>query len=131
MQQGFEATGPRQLLKQAFTFGPIQTPEEADVWHAMLEDRNPITHPYLETLAEAIAANIRAHYAARLVDMAGLVAALSLDQAHAATASKRPKRSKSLRGGSRKFAKPGCLAHVPPEKPGAPPTSTLPSKRPT
>lgn len=79
LHQGFEATGPRQVLKQAFPFGLIQTPEEADVWLAMLEDRNLTTHTNRETLAEAIAANIRAHYAARLADMAERVAALSLD----------------------------------------------------
>lgn len=79
LHQGFDATGPRQVLKQAFAFGLIQTPEEADVWLAMLEDRNLTTHTYREALAEVIAANIRAHYAARLVDMAGRVAALKLD----------------------------------------------------
>ncbi|MFO7542754.1 MAG: HI0074 family nucleotidyltransferase substrate-binding subunit [Thiobacillus sp.] len=79
LHQGFEATGPRQTLKQAFAFGLIPTPEEADVWLAMLEDRNPTTHTYRETLAEAIALNIRAHYAARLVEMADRVAALNLD----------------------------------------------------
>ena len=79
LHQGFEATGPRQVLKQAFSFGLIPTPGEGDVWLAMLEDRNLTTHTYRETLAETIAANIRAHYAARLVDMAERVATLSLD----------------------------------------------------
>lgn len=39
--QGYETTGPRQALKQAFTHGLIQTPEEADIWLAMLEE--PLT----------------------------------------------------------------------------------------
>lgn len=79
LHQGVEAAGPRQVLKQAFSLGVIQTPEEADVWLAMLEDRNLTTHTYRESLAEAIAANVRAHYATRLADMAERVAALCLD----------------------------------------------------
>ncbi len=79
LHQGLEATGPRQVLKQAFAFGLIQTPDEADVWLAMLEDRNLTTHTYREDLAEMIAAHIRADYAARLVDLAETVAALKLD----------------------------------------------------
>ena len=79
LHQGFEATGPRQVLKQAFAFGLIQTPDEADVWLAMLEDRNLTTHTYREALAETIVANVRAHYAARLVDLAERLATLEFD----------------------------------------------------
>ena len=79
LHQGFEVAGPRQVLKQAFAFGLIQTPEEADVWLAMLEDRNLTTHTYREELAERIVANVRAHYAARLVDMAERLATLKAD----------------------------------------------------
>lgn len=79
LHQGFDTPGPRQVLKQAYAFGLIQTPEEADVWLAMLEDRNLTTHTYRETLAETIVANIREHYAALLANMAQRVAALSLD----------------------------------------------------
>ena len=67
------------MLKQAFAFGLIQTPDEADVWLAMLEDRNLTTHTYREALAETIVANIRAHYAARLVDLAERLATLEFD----------------------------------------------------
>lgn len=77
--QGLEATGPRQALKQAFAQGLIQTPEEADIWLDMLEDRNLTTHTYREALAEAIAANIRARYASRLYEMAQRLSTLSLD----------------------------------------------------
>lgn len=79
LHQGFEATGPRQVLKQAFAFGLIQTTDEADVWLAMLEDRNLTTHTYREDLAETIAAHIRADYAARLIDLAERLATLKLD----------------------------------------------------
>lgn len=79
LHQGLEATGPRQVLKQAFAFGLIRTPDEADVWLAMLEDRNLTTHTYREELAETIAAHVRADYAARLVGLAETLAALKLD----------------------------------------------------
>lgn len=79
LYQGYEVLGPRQVLKQAFTHGLIQTTDEADIWLAMLEDRNLTTHTYREALAEAIAAHIRARYAASLHDMAARVAGLSLD----------------------------------------------------
>ena len=45
----------------------------------MLEDRNLTTHTYRETLAESIAANIRAGYAACLHNMAERVARLQAD----------------------------------------------------
>lgn len=77
--QGLEATGPRQAIKQAFAQGLIQTPEEADIWLAMLEDRNLTTHTYREALADAIAANIRARYAACLHEMAVRLSMLGLD----------------------------------------------------
>lgn len=77
--QGLEANGPRQALKQAFAQGLIPTPEEADIWMDMLEDRNLTTHTYREELAEAIAANIRARYAACLHEMAARLSALELD----------------------------------------------------
>ncbi len=54
LHQGLETTGPRQTLKQAFVDGLIATPEEADVWLAMLEDRNLTTHTYREAVAESI-----------------------------------------------------------------------------
>ena len=74
--QGVEVAGPRQTLRQAFAFGLIRTLEEADDWLAMLEDRNLTTHTYRESLAETIAAHVRARYAQLLADMAERVAAL-------------------------------------------------------
>lgn len=79
LYQGLEATGPRQAIKQAFAQGLIQTPEEADVWLDMLEDRNLTTHTYREALADAIAANIRARYAGCLHEMAVRLSTLGLD----------------------------------------------------
>ena len=67
----------RQTLRQAFAFGLIPTPEEADHWLAMLEDRTLTTHTDRESLAETIATHIRARYAALLMDMARRVAALA------------------------------------------------------
>ena len=49
--QGHECGGPRPTLKKAFADGLIATPEEADVWLQMLEDRNLTSHAYDETLA--------------------------------------------------------------------------------
>lgn len=77
--QGLEANGPRQVLKQTFAQGLIQTPEEADIWMDMLEDRNLTTHAYREALAEAIAASIRVRYASRLYELAQRLAALDPD----------------------------------------------------
>src|SRR2546423_11806093 len=45
-RQGYEAGGPRPTLKKAFAEGLIGTPEEADVWLQMLDDRNLTTHAY-------------------------------------------------------------------------------------
>lgn len=79
LHQGFEVAGPRQTLKQAFVAGLIATPEAADIWLAMLDDRNLTTHTYREALAESIVAHIRQRYASQLYDMADRVAKLTLD----------------------------------------------------
>jgi hypothetical protein len=39
-RQGHECGSPRPTIKKAFADGLIATPEEADVWLQMLEDRN-------------------------------------------------------------------------------------------
>jgi nucleotidyltransferase substrate binding protein (TIGR01987 family) len=39
-RQGHECGGPRPMLKKAFAENLIPTPEEADLWLQMLEDRN-------------------------------------------------------------------------------------------
>jgi nucleotidyltransferase substrate binding protein, HI0074 family len=77
--QGVEANGPRQTLKQAFVAGLIASAEDADIWLAMLDDRNLTTHTYRESLAETIAAHIREHYASTLTVMAQKMATLTLD----------------------------------------------------
>jgi hypothetical protein len=41
-------------LKKAFSENLISSPEEADVWFRMLEDRNLTTHAYDEALASRI-----------------------------------------------------------------------------
>lgn len=77
--QGLEAAGPRGVIKQAFVQGLIATPEDADIWLSMLEDRNLTTHTYREELAEAIAGRVRLHYARALSQMAFAVSGLALD----------------------------------------------------
>ena len=53
-RQGYECGGPRPTLKKAFSENLISSPEEADVWFRMLEDRNLTTHAYDEALASRI-----------------------------------------------------------------------------
>jgi nucleotidyltransferase substrate binding protein (TIGR01987 family) len=79
LYQGIEAAGPRQTLKQAFVAGLIATPEAADTWLAMLDDRNLTTHTYREALAESIVAHIRQRYASQLYSLADHMAKLTLD----------------------------------------------------
>jgi nucleotidyltransferase substrate binding protein (TIGR01987 family) len=79
LYQGIEAAGPRQTLKQAFVAGLIVTPEAADTWLAMLDDRNLTTHTYREALAESIVAHIRQRYASQLYSLADHMAKLTLD----------------------------------------------------
>jgi nucleotidyltransferase substrate binding protein (TIGR01987 family) len=79
LHQGIEAAGPRQTLKQAFVAGLIVTPEAADTWLAMLDDRNLTTHTYREALAESIVAHVRQRYASQLYSLADHMAKLTLD----------------------------------------------------
>jgi nucleotidyltransferase substrate binding protein (TIGR01987 family) len=79
LYQGIEAAGPRQTLKQAFVAGLIVTPEAADTWLAMLDDRNLTTHTYREALAESIVAHVRQRYASQLYSLADHMAKLTLD----------------------------------------------------
>jgi len=69
-RQGHECGGPRPTLKQAFADGLIPTPEEADVWLQMLDDRNLISHAYDEVLATRIFKNVARDYATLLAAMA-------------------------------------------------------------
>ena len=78
-RQGHECGGPRPTLKKAFAEGLIATPDEADVWLQMLEDRNLTSHAYDQALAERIYRNIAKDYAPLLGAMAAQIQNLSWD----------------------------------------------------
>ena len=78
-RQGFETGGPRQTLKKAFIEGLIQTPEEADIWFRMLDDRNQTSHIYKEDLALEIYRRVVADYAGLLNHMGERVQTLAWD----------------------------------------------------
>jgi nucleotidyltransferase substrate binding protein (TIGR01987 family) len=78
-RQGLDCGGPRSTLKQAFTEGLVNSPDEADVWLRMLDDRNLTSHAYNEALAARIYGHIVQEYAAVLAQMADRVQALSWD----------------------------------------------------
>jgi len=78
-RQGDECGGPRPTLKKAFAENLIATPEEADVWLAMLEDRNLTSHAYDEALASRIYRHIVDDYAPLLAGMATKIQALQWD----------------------------------------------------
>lgn len=67
--QGLEAGSPRQTLKGAFAQGIIPDEDEANIWFAMLEDRNLTTHTYHEDLAKTIYRNIAVTYIGHLRSM--------------------------------------------------------------
>ena len=76
-RQGYEAGGPHPTLKKAFAEGLIGTPEEADVWLQMLDERNLPTHAYHQALAERIYRNITKSYAPLLAAMGEKIQNLS------------------------------------------------------
>ncbi len=78
-RQGHECGGPRQVLKKAFADGLIATPEEADVWLQMLEDRNLTSHAYDEALATRIYQHVVRGYSKLLGSMAGRIQGLLWD----------------------------------------------------
>jgi nucleotidyltransferase substrate binding protein (TIGR01987 family) len=78
-RQGLDCGGPRSTLKKAFAEGLIDTPEEADVWLRMLEDRNLTSHAYDEALATQIYRHVVEDYAALMGQMAGRIEKLSWD----------------------------------------------------
>ena len=78
-RQGHESGGPRPTFKKAFAEGLIATPEEADVWLQMIEDRNLTSHAYDQALAERIYRNIAKDYSSRLSAMAAKIQTLSWD----------------------------------------------------
>lgn len=78
-RQGLDCGGPRSTLKKAFTDGLIASPEEADLWLQLLEDRNLTSHAYDEALARRIYQHIVKDYVTTLGNMAGKIQNLSWD----------------------------------------------------
>ena len=78
-RQGHECGGPRPTLKKAFAEGLVATPEEADVWLQMLEDRNLTSHAYDEALATRIYQHVVRDYSALLGAMASRIQTLTWD----------------------------------------------------
>jgi len=78
-RQGYECGGPRSTLKKAFAENLIPTPEEADRWLQMLEDRNLTSHAYDEALARQIYGHIVQDYALLLSGMANKIQTLPWD----------------------------------------------------
>jgi nucleotidyltransferase substrate binding protein (TIGR01987 family) len=76
-RQGLDCGGPRSTLKKAFTEGLINSPEEADVWLRLLEDRNLTSHAYDEALATRIYRNVVQEYVSLLGQMADKIQTLS------------------------------------------------------
>ena len=76
-RQGHECGRPRPTLKKAFADGLISSPEEADVWLRMLEDRNLTSHAYDEALATLIYQHVVKDYSALLTAMAAKIQALT------------------------------------------------------
>lgn len=77
--QGHECGWPRPTLKKAFAEELIPTPEEADVWLQMIEDRNLTSHAYDEALARSIYGHIVHDYTPLLGRMAHRIQSLEWD----------------------------------------------------
>jgi len=77
--RGLECGSPRATFKKAFAEGLIQTPEEADAWLQMLDDRNLTSHAYDEALARRIYQHIVQNHAPRLGRMAECIRTLAWD----------------------------------------------------
>jgi nucleotidyltransferase substrate binding protein (TIGR01987 family) len=78
-RQGHECGGPRPTLKKAFAENMIPTPEDADGWLQMLEDRNLTSHAYDEELARGIYGRIVRGHAPLLAAMAHTIQMLKWD----------------------------------------------------
>jgi nucleotidyltransferase substrate binding protein (TIGR01987 family) len=78
-RQGHECGGPRPTLKKAFAEGLLATPEEADRWLQMLEDRNLTSHAYDEALATRIDQHVVRDYSALLGTMADKIQTFKWD----------------------------------------------------
>jgi len=77
--RGLECGSPRATLKKSFSEGLIQTPEDADVWLQMLDDRNLTSHAYDEALAQGIYQHIVQNYTPLLSQMANRIRTLAWD----------------------------------------------------
>ena len=77
--RGLECGSPRATLKKSFSEGLIQTPEDADVWLQMLDDRNLTSHAYDEALAQRIYQHIVQNYTPLLSQMANRIQTLAWD----------------------------------------------------
>ena len=77
--RGLECGSPRATLKKSFSEGLIQTPEDADAWLQMLDDRNLTSHAYDEALAQRIYQHIVQNYTPLLSQMAKHIQTLAWD----------------------------------------------------
>jgi nucleotidyltransferase substrate binding protein (TIGR01987 family) len=78
-RQGLDCGGPRSTLKKAFAEGLITSPDEADVWLQMLEDRNLASHAYDEALAASIYQHMVKDYARALGALSEKIQTLTWD----------------------------------------------------
>ena len=78
-RQGLDCGGPRSTLKKAFTEQLIHSPDEADVWLQLLEDRNLTSHAYDEALAHLIYQHIVHDYTRVLGGMSEKLQTLTWD----------------------------------------------------
>lgn len=76
-RQGLDCGGPRSTLKKAFAEGLIDSPDEADIWLRMLEDRNLTSHAYDEVLAARIYRHVIRDYVALIERMTERIQTLS------------------------------------------------------
>jgi len=77
--QGHECPGSRTVIRKAFAEGLIESPNRADAWFQMLEDRNLTTHAYDEELADKIYDHIVNGHAELLGGMAARLQELKWD----------------------------------------------------
>jgi len=74
-----QAWTPSERVQKAFAENLIPTPEEADRWLKMLEDRNLTSYAYDEALARQIYGHIVQDYASLLRGMADKIQTLQWD----------------------------------------------------
>jgi nucleotidyltransferase substrate binding protein (TIGR01987 family) len=59
--EGWEPTGPRNAIRNAFRLGLI-LPDEAEMWKELQDDRNNVAHTYRKFWSEQLVPVIREHY---------------------------------------------------------------------